>query len=189
MCVCVCVYCTRLRLALFEGCKGEEEEQITQWESYSLLPQYRALACCFFFFSFFFFPGVILSYSGSPISSFSIYMSGGHYIEGHRNLLTLPTPPVTINLLLNSLSLSSLSLIRFFFFFYFLFSPSFSSFLKDTPMLLCFALPIPYHLVPACISTSDRYCIPLVASSSSLSSPSHNFNHVDWMTRREKKIK
>lgn len=117
MCVCVLHASLRLRLALFEGCKGEEEEQITQWESYSLLPQYRALACCFSFFSFFF-PGVILSYSGSPISSFSIYMSGGHYIEGHRNLLTLPTPPVTINLLLNSLSLSlsSLSLIRFSFF-------------------------------------------------------------------------
>jgi hypothetical protein len=60
-----------------------------------------------------------LSYSGSPISSFSIYMSGGHYIEGHRNLLTLPTPPVTINLLLNSLSLSLRCLSSDFYFFLF----------------------------------------------------------------------
>lgn len=141
--MCVCVYCTRLRLALFEGCKGEEEEQITQWESYSLLPQYRALACCFSFFSFFL-PGVILSYSGSPISSFSIYMSGGHYIEGHRNLLTLPTPPVTINLLLNSLSLSLRCLSSDFFIFCSLLHSLLFSKTHTHAALLCSSDPISF---------------------------------------------
>ena len=128
----------------------------------------RALACCFSFFSF-----------GGNIVLFQL----AHQLlsirrdtkEGHRNLLTLPTPPVTINLLLNSLAVSHP--IFFLFPFHSLFSKTHQR---------CFALPthiIWFLLVFHLLFRSILYSI----SSIFYRPPSHNFNHVDWMIRRKQK--